>query len=149
LLQDLRLSVAYVGNGGRDLDWGSNINAAPAGAGDLLTRRPYYQKFGEGNSFAYLCNCMSSAYNALQVVAEKRFSSGYQANASYTWAEAMDHELGGFGWGEPSINPFDAKGSWGISTHNRASVLTGNHLVQVPYGPGQRFGATAGGVKKA
>src|SRR5437867_7339762 len=30
LAHDLKLSVAYVGNVGRHLDWGSNINAAPA-----------------------------------------------------------------------------------------------------------------------
>lgn len=147
--QDFRISAAYVGNAGRDLDWGSNINAAPAGPGDLLSRRPYYQKFGEGNSFAYLCNCMSSAYNALQLVAEKRFSNGYSINASYTWAKAMDHELGGFGWGEQSINPYDAKGSWGISTYNRASVLTISHLWQVRYGPGMKHGTNAKGVKRA
>ena len=46
LAPDLKLSVAYVGNGGRHLAWGSNINAAPAGEGPLLPRRPYYQKFG-------------------------------------------------------------------------------------------------------
>lgn len=44
LAQDVRLSVAYVGNGGRDLDWGSNINAAPPGPGDLASRRPYCPK---------------------------------------------------------------------------------------------------------
>jgi hypothetical protein len=149
LVKDVRLSVAYVGNGGRDLDWGSNINAAPSGPGDLQSRRPYFQKFGENNPFAYLCNCMSSSYNALQVSVDKRFANGYSINSAFTWAKAMDHELGGFGWGEQSINPYDAKSSWGISTYNRAAVWTVSHLWQVPYGKGLRWGANANGAKKA
>ena len=148
LAHDLKLSVAYVGNVGRHLDWGSNINAAPAGPGPLLERRPYYQKFGLDQPINNLCNCMSSNYNSLQVVVEKRFSKGYSFNSSYTWAKALDRELGGFGWSEQSINPYDANGSYGISTYNRASVWTLGHSWQLPYGKGTPYGTNAIGMKK-
>src|SRR5437867_9925286 len=147
LAHDLRLSVAYVGNVGRHLDWGSNINAAPAGPGPLLERRPYYQKFGLDQPIANLCNCMSSNYNSLQVVVEKRFSKGYSFNSSYTWAKALDTEPGGFGWGDQDNNPIDRKGSYGISTYNRASVWTLSHTWQLPYGIRTPYGTNAVGVK--
>ncbi len=149
LAQDFRLSIAYVGNKGTDLAWGYNLNAAPAGPGDLLSRRPIYRKFGENNPFSYLCNCQSSNYNALQIVAEKRFSNGYSLNSSYTWAKALDHQLGGFGWGDQDVNPYDAKSSYGISTYNRASVWVTSHSWQLPYGKGLRWGSNATGSKKA
>jgi hypothetical protein len=149
LAQDLKVSVAYVGNGGRHLDWGSNINAAPPGPGPLLPRRPYYQKFGLDNTFAYLCNCMSSNYNSFQFVVEKRFSKSYSLNSSYTWAKALDRQLGGFGWSEQATNPYDANGSYGISTYNRASVWTLAHTWVLPYGKGTPYGTNATGVKKA
>ena len=133
---------------GRHLDWGSNINAAPAGPGPLLERRPYYQKFGLDQPISNLCNCMSSNYNSLQVVVEKRFSKGYSFNSSYTWAKALDRQLGGFGWSEQSINPYDANGSYGISTYNRASVWTLGHSWQLPYGKGTPYGTNAIGMKK-
>jgi hypothetical protein len=49
---------------------------------------------------------MSSSYNALRVSVDKRCASGYSINSAFTWAKAMDHELGGFGWGDQSINPY-------------------------------------------
>jgi Carboxypeptidase regulatory-like domain len=149
LAQDFRVSVAYVGNVGRHLAWGSNINAAPPGVGPLLNRRPYYQKFGLDTNIANVCNCMSSNYNSLQVVAEKRFSKGYSFNSSYTWAKALDRELGGFGWDDQDVNPYDAEGSYGVSTYNRASVWTMGHTWQLPYGKGTPYGSDATGVKKA
>ena len=153
MASDFRLSVAYVGNKGTNLAWGGyNPNAANVGRDatdtDLLSRRPMFVKFGEDNAFASLCNCMSSNYHSLQVVGEKRLSYGYSLNSSFTWAKAMDHELGGFGWGDQSTNPYDMKGSYGISTYNRAAVWTISHIWQLPYGRGLRRGSNATGVKK-
>jgi TonB-dependent receptor-like protein len=148
IAQDFRVSVAYVGNVGRQLWETSNINAAPAGPGDLQSRRPYYQKFGLDSAIIMGCNCSSSNYHAMQFSAEKRFSKGYSFNSSYTWAKALDHQLGGFGWGEPDRDPYNRAGAYGISTYNRASVWTLGHTWVLPYGQGMPFGNNAKGVKR-
>ena len=148
LAQDLRLSIAYVGNTATVWD-DTNINSAPAGPGDLLSRRPYFEKFGIDGPISYDCTCLHSNYSALQFVVEKRFSKGYSFNSAYTWAKALDTEPGGFGWSEQSINPYDRKGSYGISTYNRASVWTLSHSWQLPYGKGTPYGTNVVGVKKA
>lgn len=153
MASDFRLSVAYVGNKGTNLAWGGyNPNAANVGANaldtDLLSRRPQFVKFGLDNAFANLCNCASTNYHSLQVVADKRFSNGYSINSAFTWAKAMDTELGGFGWGDQSTNPYDQKGSYGISGYNRAAVWTVNHTWQLPFGKGLKWGSSATGIKK-
>jgi hypothetical protein len=148
IAQNFRLSLAYVGNVGRQLWDQPNMNAAPAGPGDLLSRRPYYQKFGLDSPIIVGCNCSSSNYHAMQFVAEKRFSMGYSLNSSYTWAKALDYQLGGFGWGEPGRDPYNRAGAYGVSTYNRASVWTLGHIWVLPYGKGMPFGSTAKGAKR-
>jgi hypothetical protein len=150
LTKDLKLSVAYVGNSGEhlDYDW-YNYNAAPPGPGDLLSRRPYYQKFGLEGTMFYVCPCDNSNYNSLQVVVTKHFSKGYSISSSYTWSKALDNEIGDRSWGDQATNPYDMHGSYGTSDFNRASVWTLTHTWQLPYGKGLRFGSDATGVKKA
>jgi hypothetical protein len=87
-------------------------------------------------------------YNALQVVAEKRFSNGYTLNSSYSWAKALDRMSGGFEAGAQGTNPYDRNGSYGVSGYNRASVWALSHVWQLPYGKGLRYGSNATGIKK-
>jgi hypothetical protein len=138
--KDLTVSVAYVGNVGRKLWWPVNINAAPPGPGPLLERRPYFQAFGIDSPITNGCNCVNSSYNSLQVSVNKRFSAGYSIISSFTWAKALDYELGGFGWSDQAVNPYDAKGVYGVSTYNRAAVWTVAHSWELPFGKGKAFG---------
>jgi hypothetical protein len=138
--KDLTVSVAYVGNVGRKLWWPANINAAPPGPGPLLERRPYYQGFGIDSPITNGCNCVNSSYNSLQVSVNKRFSTGYSIISSFTWAKALDYELGGFGWSDQAVNPYDAKGVYGVSTYNRAVVWTLAHTWELPFGKGKAIG---------
>ena len=67
--------MAYVGNKGNNLDYSFyNIDAAPPGPGDLLTRRPLYIKFGFTGQMYLNCTCDDSNYNALQITGMKRFT---------------------------------------------------------------------------
>jgi hypothetical protein len=149
LAKHLKLSVGYIGNVGThlDYDW-YNYNAAPPGPGDLLSRRPYYQKFGLESTMFFVCPCDNSNYNSLQVAVAKHFSNGYSINSSYTWAKALDNEIGNRTWGDQSPNPYDRHASYGNSYFNRASVWKLTHTWQLPYGKGLRYGSSATGVKK-
>jgi hypothetical protein len=142
--KDFTITAAYVGNKGNNLDYSLyNINAAPAGPGDFLSRRPYYQKFGINGGIYLNCTCDDSNYNSAQVTATKRFSNGYSFNSAFTWAKALDHEIGARG--PQGVNPYDIPGMYGVSYLNNAAVWTTTHSFQIPFGKGRRWGNTANG----
>jgi hypothetical protein len=142
IAKDFTLTVAYVGNKGNNLDYSLyNVDAAPPAPGDLLSRRPYYIKFGFTGQIYVNCTCDSSNYNGLQITGLKRFTNGYSIHSAFTWAKALDDEIGDRG--PQSVNPYDIKASYGVSYLNQAVVWTTTHTFQVPYGRGQHFGANA------
>jgi len=148
LANDFLIDLAYVGSKGTHIDYSYyNVNAAPPGPGDLVSRRPYYQKFGINGPIYLNCDCDDTEYNALQIRAIKRFSNGYSLNSGFTWAKDLDNEVGNRG-GQPN-NPYDRRASHGDSYLNRTFVWTMLHTFQLPYGKGQRFGSNASGIVQA
>ncbi len=148
LAGDFLIDLGYVGSKGTHIDYSYyNINAAPPGPGDLLSRRPYYQKFGFNGNIYLNCDCDDTEYNALQVRAIKRFSNGYSINSGFTWAKDMDNEVGNRG-GQPN-NPYDRRASHGVSFMNHTVVWTLMHTYQLPYGKNQRFGSHAPAIIQA
>ena len=142
--QDWKVSLGYVGSVGRKLWWNHDMNAAPASTDpDLASRRPLQRTIGYGSRVSNGCNCANSSYNALQFVIEKRYSKGYSLTSSFTWAKALDGQLGGFGWGDQGANPHDRKGGYGISPYNRAVVWVLSHNWELPFGKGRMFGSNA------
>lgn len=140
LARDLRISLAYVGNVGRQLFRGLNVNAAQPGEGPLLQRRPYYQRYGLNTTIQNGCNCENSSFHDLEFVVEKRFSQGYSLNSAFTWSKAIDAR------GAP--NPAFRQSGRGLSEFDRAASWVLTHAWEVPYGPGMRWGSTVGGVRK-
>lgn len=142
LAKDLLVEAGYVGSKGTHVDYDYfNFNAAPPGPGDLVSRRPFYGKFGINGPIFLVCNCDDTEYNSLQVRVTKRFSSGYSINSGFTWAKAMDNQLGNRG-GQPN-NPYDRRASHGVSVLNRTLVWTMMHTFELPYGRGRHFGSNA------
>jgi hypothetical protein len=140
--KDSTLTVAYVGNKGNNLDYSLyNVDAAPPGPGDLLPRRPLYMQFGFTGQMYVNCTCDDSNYNALQITGYRRFTNGYAFHSAFTWAKALDDEIGNRG--PQGGNPYDIKGSYGVSYLNQAVVWTTTHSILIPYGKGQRWGANA------
>lgn len=140
LASDLRLSVAYVGNVGRQLWRTLNVNAAQPGIGPLLDRRPYYAPFGLNTTIQNGCNCENSSYHALESSIEKRFSHGYLINSSFTWSKALD--------ARDAPNPAFRQSGRGLSQYDRAVNWVLSHMWELPYGPGQKWGSSATGVRK-
>jgi hypothetical protein len=137
---DTTLTVAYVGNKGNNLDYSFyNIDAAPPAPGDLLTRRPLYIKFGFTGQMYLNCTCDDSNYNAVQITGVKRFTKNYSFHSAFTYAKALDDEIGARG--PQGGNPYDLKGSYGVSYLNQAVIWTTTHSILIPFGKGQRFGS--------
>src|SRR6185369_1931778 len=138
------LAVAYVGNLGRHLNGGFNLNSAVPGPGSNINlRRPLYPQFGLTDPIFDKCNCTSSNYNALQVRAEKRFSNGYSLLASYTWSKALD--FGEFG---TPTDQFNTRLDYGVADFNRANVFTLANTYALPFGPGRKFFPDVHGVAR-
>jgi hypothetical protein len=146
--KDTSVTAAYVGNRGTHLDYSFyNIDAAPPAPGPLLQRRPLYIKFGFTGQMYLNCTCDNSNYNGLQITGMKRFTNGYSFHSAFTYAKALDDEIGARG--PQGGNPYDLKGSYGVSYLNQAVVWTTTHSILVPYGRGQKFGSNANAVTQA
>ncbi len=142
---DATLSLGYVGNVGRHLNGGWQLNSAVPGPGtNFNLRRPLFIQFGLTQGIFNKCNCESSDYNALQAKFTKRFSRNYSVLASYTWSKSLD--FGEFG---TDTNQFNYRMDHGPAVFDRASIFTIGHTVLLPFGRGQRFGSDASSVLNA
>lgn len=141
LFTNATLSVGYVGNVGRYLNFGWNLNAPIPGPGSNQSRQPLFLKFGLTQDIFNKCNCSNDNYNALQVKFNKHFSSNYSLLASFTWGRAMD-----FGeWGTPT-DQYNYHMDYGPASYDRKEVFTLSHVVRLPFGSGQRWYSNPGKV---
>jgi hypothetical protein len=136
VFSDATISLGYVGNVGRRLNYGPGINAAIPGPGDFNPRRPLFQKFGITQGIGEKCDCSNSGYNALQIKFSKRFSRHYSIISSYTWGKALN--FGEFG---PDTDQYHPSRDHGLAVFDRASIFTLGHTVQLPFGRGQHWGS--------
>jgi hypothetical protein len=143
---DLSMSLAYVGNVGRHLYNGYNMNAAVPGPGaDISLRRPLYNKFGIDTAVGMRAPCGHSAYDALEFVVDKRMAQGYTIHSVVTWQKALTLSYSG---GETQ-DPYDRSLGYAPDGNNRAFVWTMSHIWNLPYGKDQRWGATASPAAQA
>lgn len=147
------LDVAYVGSKGSHLAWYNNINAAPPGPGDLVSRRPYYNQYGLSQGISEICNCSDSNYNSLQIDVKRTYSKWLTFTSNLVWQKYL---------GYMSDDPYDRKvdygpggasydimGNWAYGGMDRALTWNLAHTFLLPYGPGRHWGSEASGIKKA
>jgi hypothetical protein len=84
----------------------------------------------------YYGNDANSEYEALQIKAEKRISSGLQFLAHYTFSHAYDYDQGYY-----SVNK---KFAYGPNPYNRNQVFVANIIYELPVGRGKKFMTDAG-----
>jgi hypothetical protein len=84
----------------------------------------------------YYGNDADNKYNALQIKAEKRVSSGLQFLAHYTFSHAYTYDNNYY-----SVNK---KLAWGPNPYNRNQVFVANTIYELPVGRGKRFLTDAG-----
>ncbi|HEX5483955.1 MAG TPA: carboxypeptidase regulatory-like domain-containing protein [Terriglobia bacterium] len=137
----LTASIGYVGNQGRNLNMGWNMNEPIPGPGPNEARQPYFAQFGLTQTIFDKCDCESSNYNALQIQATKKFSKNLSFIANYTWQKAMD--FGEFG---TPTDQYNTKLDYGPASFNRSNVFTLGHTYYLPFGKGQHWAGNVTGV---
>lgn len=86
----LVFDIAYVGNEGREIPAGYNLNAGMvAGAG--AKGQPEYATYGRTADTDLLVIGTNSDYNALQVRLDRRWRNGFSLTNSYTFQKAMGY----------------------------------------------------------
>jgi hypothetical protein len=114
---------------------------------------PFPQYFGF-NTDGQLENLGQSSFNALEVSLQRRFSSGLNLMASYTWSKTLtdaDDALPFFATlhGGGSVqNPFNLKGEKTYSNQDVPQMFVINYVYELPIGKGKKF-LNKGGVVDA
>ena len=141
--------VSYVGTRGNHLYIAMDEDVAFPGPGTVATRRPYPQY----SSISAWEPVGISTYHALQLSAEKRFSSGLSFNAGYTWSRSIDMGGGGNSASAESRNnvqnPRDVRAEYGLSSFNFSHRMTFSGVYDMPFGKSRRFLTNANGLVNA
>ncbi len=127
-------------------DFGSSVNVAQA-------IRPFPQ-----NKYLYtdvLQNVGQASYHSLQATLERRFSTGFSLQASFTWAKIItdaDSILPGINGGVSQIqNPYNLRDEKALSSQDVPYTFATAPLYELPFGKGKPFlrsgiaGAVLGG----
>jgi hypothetical protein len=140
---------SYVGSRGNHLYIAIDEDVPTPGPGAIQARRPYQQYSGISSWEPVGI----STYHALQLSAERRFSSGLMFNASYTWSRCLD--MGGGGnsaSAEGRLNVQDQhnlRSDYGLCDFNYSHRVTLNGVYDLPFGRGRQMLGNAGGVLNA
>jgi outer membrane receptor protein involved in Fe transport len=134
------LEFGFVGNKGTRLSYTQNINASPAGPGNVQAKRPYpnFSSISSLGSFA------TSNYNSMVVKTQRSFSSGVTFLATYTWAKSLSapsQSLVGDGASSTSVrDPLNPKADRGRDVFDIRHRVTGSAVWDLPFGHGHKFG---------
>lgn len=138
--------VAYVGNNGTHVFVGDgpnyNINQAtivgfcpnPPTCSQGLSgnaREPYYNLYGWSEGVQWYGNDSSNNYQSLQAKFDKRFGSGYQISANYTWAHANQYQ--------DSYYIYNPSLVYGPSDFQRHHVFVLTNVISLPFGKGHKY----------
>ncbi len=123
------LNVGYNGAKGSNLDVVGSPNATPTGP-TTPGEEPFdYEESGAG-----------SHSNQLVISAQKRQQKGIALGATYTYMHAIDNASGvGGAVGRPIQNLFDLAAEEGNSSFDRRHEVTGNWVLELPFGPNRAF----------
>ena len=135
----MKLSVEYVGSGGRELTAHAYENMPVLGSGSIASRRP----LPNVGVFSYGTNNGTSNYDALQVTLEKPFSHGLTFLNSYTWSKCFDIGSDATGiYPEYTPNPFL---TYGPCDFNLPQMNVTSLLYHLPFGKGRQFASSVSG----
>lgn len=138
----LLLQVAYVGSSshkliGRTLINQAHVDADPTHPTPIQSRRPF-----PGAADISITNSIDQAnYNALQVTAEKRYSSGFSLLAAYTWSKALGIAEAG---DQSAIgNEYVSRRAYyGPTPYDQPQRLTISTTYELPFGHGKAIGGS-------
>jgi hypothetical protein len=122
------LGVSYVGTLGRQLPYIEQFNGAFPGTGVLgLPLLPT----GRTATTLFYGQSLTSNYNSLQVVLNKRYSKeGLSFTSAYTYGKALGYTTGN----GLLLNQFNLASNYGPLSYDRQNMLTISHLWEMPFG---------------
>lgn len=87
-------------------------------------------------------------YQSLQTTLTKRFSSGLQFTAWYTWSKCMTNSIGYYGQGGQAANAgayfqniYNMAAEWGECGYDATHNFVTNAVYSLPFGRGQKYGS--------
>jgi hypothetical protein len=127
-------NVGYNGAKGSGLDVVGSPNGVPASINAAGVTTPTIAPFDYEESGA------SSRSNQLVVSLQKRQQKGIALGATYTYGHAIDNASGvGGAVGTPVQNLFNLAAEEGNSSFDQRHNLTGNWVLELPFGPNRAF----------
>ena len=98
---------------------------------------PYGHPFGWTQDLRYNANQATTSYQALQIVFEKRYGTGFQLMSHYTWSHARAHESDYY-FNDPRVD-------YGNSYYNRRNVFVMLGNWDLPFGRNRAIGGNLSG----
>jgi hypothetical protein len=147
------LSAGYVGQKGTHLVAPHEANQALAGTGAFSTwtninlRRPLINLLPNLGNVALTEASATMDYHALQMTGRRRFASGLEFTAAYTFGKTLTDNLGyyggGFTAGEGAYwqNAYDRRANRGRAFFDVQHNFTIGGLYDMPFGKGKKFGS--------
>ena len=132
---DILLDTSYVYTRGRNLNFSTDINQAPASQFGCTSFNCGAPDPIFNNIIAQLYTGWSN-YNALQLRVQKRMSSGVSFQANYSYSKSLDTGTGnGHGSGVDLYqNAFDPAANYGASNFDVRHTFVGQVLYEIPWG---------------
>lgn len=145
--KDFVLETDYVGTWGRKLLGISNMNTfdgrvALGATGSCSTNPDVCRPNPNVGNINLRTNGFSSNYNAGQVTLTKRFTSGLQFNANYTYSKALDTISDAFTPRSQSLNPTDSSAiflDYGPADFNVTHRFVFSYTYELPVFKGNRW----------
>jgi len=137
LWKDIRLTLDYVGAGGRKLVIVTDENVATQpGTGPVAARRPIPSLGAIGSRE----NTGKSTYNSLQSKLEKKLSGGLTFLNSFTWSRSLDFQSDA----NAAIieYTYNRRLSWGPADFNVPLVNVTSFVYNLPFGKGRSIGGS-------
>ncbi len=144
ITSSLMAEVAYAGSVGSHITFGYNANEIQPGIGSNASRR-LIQPLANVATISMFDPRNTSVYHGLSTKLEKRFSSGLQFLAAYTFAKNLDYggsaaSGGGAAGGPQTIT--NIRGGRGPSGFDVRHRFIGNFLYELPFGKGKRWASS-------
>ncbi len=145
------MTVSYVGSLGRHLLTGLNNPDMPQAITIGGQQGNGFTPFPHLSGQFWMSWTGASSYNSLQVMVQKRYSSGLSFMTSYTWAHAFDNTVdllgGDYGsYKQSALIPI--RYEWGQSGYDIRNRVVVNVDYDLPFGEGKQF-ANHGGILNA
>jgi hypothetical protein len=135
LAADTIFEAAYVGNSARKLTISRELNYAVPGpgatTGNTNARRILLP--GTYAGITWYDDSGTSNHNGAQFSVKQRYSNSFTYSVAYTWSKTIDISSGETGGGVAVANPFNLNAERGLSSFDRAHVLTTSLVWDMPY----------------